>query len=165
MWKRFFGPHCQIVGLDIDPRCMELEEDQIAIRIGDQSDSSFLQEVIDEFGTPSVILDDGSHMMAAVLKSFGFLYPRMASDGVYFVEDMHTSYMSKYGGGTGRPGSFIEHAKGLIDELNADWTQGAVPVSEFTRNTLSIHFYESCVVFERGRHLPKSVPKIGIPSF
>ena len=37
MWKRFFGPHARIVGLDIRPECMEFEENQISVRIGDQS--------------------------------------------------------------------------------------------------------------------------------
>src|SRR5690348_16965474 len=55
MWKRYFGPHAQIVGLDIDPRCGEYEEDQIAIRLGDQADPFFLETVIEEFGSPDAL--------------------------------------------------------------------------------------------------------------
>jgi hypothetical protein len=155
MWKRYLGPHAQIVGLDINPECRKFEEDQIAIRIGSQADTAFLQSVIDEFGTPDVVLDDGSHQMAHVVETFRFLYPRTAKDGVYMVEDLHTAYWNEYGGGVRREGTFIELCKGLIDELNADWSREKLAPTEFTRSTLSMHFYDSIVAIERGRHLEK----------
>jgi SAM-dependent methyltransferase len=156
MWKRYFGPHAQIVGLDINPDCRAYEEDQIAVRIGSQSDTAFLQTVLDEFGTPDIVLDDGSHIMSDVVETFRFLYPRTANDGVYLVEDLHTAYWDEFGGGVGREGTFIELCKTLIDELNADWSRDKLPPNEFTRSTLSMHFYDSIVAFERGRHLAKN---------
>ncbi|WP_428375395.1 class I SAM-dependent methyltransferase [Lichenicoccus sp.] len=158
MWKRYLGPHAQIVGIDIRSVCAEYQEDQIAVRIGDQSDPAFLSSIIDEFGHPDIVLDDGSHVMAHVLASFGYLYQRCASDGVYLVEDLHTAYWDEYGGGLGREGTFIELCKALIDELNADWSRGALMPTEFTRSTQSMHFYDSMAVFERGRTLGKSAP-------
>jgi hypothetical protein len=155
MWKRYFGPHAQIVGLDINPDCKAYEEDQIAVRIGSQSDAAFLQTILDEFGTPDIVLDDGSHRMSDVVETFRFLYPRTAKDGVYMVEDLHTAYWDEYGGGVGRDGTFIELCKSLIDELNADWSRDKLPPTEFTRSTLSMHFYDSIAAFERGRHLAK----------
>jgi hypothetical protein len=53
--------------------------------------------------------------------------------------------------------------KPLIDELNADHARGQVSVTDFTKSTLSMHFYDSVVVFERGRHLKKHAPQIGKP--
>ncbi len=156
MWKRYLGPHAQIVGLDVEPRCREFEEDQIAVRVGNQADANFLEEVINEFGQPDVVLDDGSHQMNDVTASFAFLYPRLASQGLYIVEDLHTSYWTEYGGGLRTPGTFIELCKGLLDELNADWTRGALSPTDFTRSTLSMHFYDSMAVFERGRTLGKA---------
>jgi hypothetical protein len=161
LWKRYLGPFAQIVGIDIDPTCKVLEEDQIAVRIGDQSDLSFLQKVIDEFGSPDVVLDDGSHVMSDISASFKFLYPHITKNGVYMIEDLHTAYWDEYEGGLGRAGTFIEQAKGLVDELNADHSRGAVPISEFSRTTMSMHFYDSVVAFERGRHLKKHAPIIG----
>ena len=161
MWKRYLGPHALIVGLDINPDCQGFEEDQIRVRIGDQSDTVFLGELLREFGAPDIVLDDGSHVMSHVSQSFRYLYPRMSPSGVYFVEDMHTAYMPNYEGGLGREGSFIEISKHLIDELNADWTNGALAPTDFSRNTISMHFYDSCVVFERGRVLPKTEFQIG----
>ena len=45
MWKRFLGPNARIVGIDLRPECKGLVEDQIEIRIGDQSDKTFLREL------------------------------------------------------------------------------------------------------------------------
>jgi SAM-dependent methyltransferase len=161
MWKRYFGPHAQIVGIDINSECRAFEEDQIDVRIGDQSDQVFLKSLIDEFGVPDIVLDDGSHIMSHVIASFQFLYPRMAKNGVYMVEDLHTAYWEEYEGGLGKPSTFIELCKNLIDELNADHTRDALPPSDFTKTTLSMHFYDSIAVFERGTHTKKWAPQIG----
>jgi cephalosporin hydroxylase len=150
MWKRYFGPNALIVGIDIEPGCADFAEDQIAVCIGDQSDANFLGTVIERFGAPDIVLDDGSHVMEHVGASFSFLYPRTAADGVYMVEDLHTAYWDDFGGGLNRAGSFIERCKGLLDELNANWTGGALAPTDFTRSTVSMHFYDSIAVFERG---------------
>lgn len=163
MWKRYLGPYARIIGLDIRPECARLAEDQIHIRIGDQSDAAFLLSVCEEFGAPDVVLDDGSHMMSHIHASFSVLYPRMSKSGVYMVEDLHTAYWPEYEGGFRQEASFIETCKGLIDELNGDHTRGLRPPTRFTQTTLSIHFYDSIVVFEKGRHNAKSAPQIGRP--
>jgi hypothetical protein len=165
MWKRYFGPGAQIVGIDIRPECAAFQEDQIAIRIADQSDEALLARVIDEFGTPDIVLDDGSHIMSHVTASFRYLYPRTAHNGVYMVEDLHTAYWDEYGGGLRRAGSFIELCKVLVDELNADWCRDQLASTDFTRTTQSMHFYDSIAAFEKGRTLPKSAPQIPVPGF
>jgi hypothetical protein len=161
MWKRYLGPHARIVGIDVNSACKSYEEDQIAVRIGSQADKAFLLGVCTEFGAPDIVLDDGSHKMSHIQASFDVLYPRVSRNGVYVVEDLHTAYWSQYEGGLKRVGSFIETCKDLIDALNADLTRGALAPSDFTSSTLSIHFYNSMVVFERGRHTRKFAPRIG----
>ena len=161
MWKRFLGPHARIIGIDNNSRAATYAEDQIEIRIGDQSDVGFLAAVVEEFGPPDVVLDDGSHMMPHVVASFTALYPRLSRNGVYLVEDLHTAYQDAYAGGLRRAGSFIELCKELIDELNADHSGGALAPTEFTRSTHSMHFYDSVAVFEKGRHTRKYAPQIG----
>lgn len=161
MWKRYFGPHANIVGIDILPRCQEYEEDQIAVRIGQQQDTTFLQKLVEEFGAFDIVLDDGGHVMRDVVTTFQFLYPRIARNGVYMVEDLHTAYWPEYGGGLRKTGTFIELCKDLIDELNADHTRDALPPTEFTKTTLSMHFYDSIAVFEKGSTTKKWAPRIG----
>ena len=161
MWKRYFGPHARIIGIDINPECKNFEEDQIEVYIGQQQDCQFLQSLIDEVGTPDIVLDDGSHVMSHVMASFQFLYPRMLKNGIYMVEDLHTAYWDEYEGGLRKPTTFIELCKNLIDELNADHNRGALPPTEFTRTTLSMHFYDSVAVFERGTHTRKWGQEMG----
>ena len=161
MWRRALGPLARIVGIDIDPKCRRHEAPGVFVRIGDQSDPGFLQSVIDEFGAPDIVLDDGSHQMTHIRASFDFLYPRLPKNGVYMVEDLHTAYWKEYGGGLNEPASFIAHAKSLIDRLNADHSRGALAPDAFTHDTFSIAFYDSVIVFEKGQAWRKESLAIG----
>jgi len=161
MWQRYFGPLARIVGVDIDPGCKAHEAPGVSVRIGDQSDPAFLQSVIEEFGVPDVVLDDGSHEMAHIRASFEHVYPLLPKNGVYMVEDLHTAYWAKFGGGVNEPESFINIAKGLVDKLNADHAQGAIEPDAFTRETYCIAFYDSIVVFEKGQVWRKEANAIG----
>jgi SAM-dependent methyltransferase len=164
MWKRYLGPHARIVGIDINRKAAQFAEDQIEVRIGDQSDRKFLAALVEEFGAPDIVLDDGSHVMSDIAASFSALYSKVSKSGVYLVEDLHTAYFKEYEGGLRRKGTFIEYCKDLIDELNSDHTRGALRPTEFTRSTFSMHFYDSVVVFEKGRHTNKHAPQIGKPA-
>lgn len=161
MWKQYFGPYARIIGIDTNPECKTFEEDQIEVHIGQQQDHQFLQNVINEVGTPDIVLDDGSHVMSHIIASFRFLYPKVSKNGIYAVEDLHTAYWDEFEGGLRKPSTFIELCKNLIDELNADHNRGALPPTEFTKSTLSMHFYDSVAVFERGTHTRKWAPQIG----
>jgi cephalosporin hydroxylase len=161
MWRRYLGPLAQVVGIDIDPKCKALEDDGVAVRIGDQSDPAFLAEVIAEFGAPDVVLDDGSHQMRHIQASFEFLYPKLPKNGVYMVEDLQCSYWPKFGGSVEGPATFINIAKSLVDKLNAEHTLGAVEPDAFTRETFSIGFYEGIVVFEKGQIRHRKARAIG----
>jgi len=150
LWKRYLGPMAVIIGIDINEECKRNEDRHIHIRIGSQDDTTFLQGIIDEFGTPDIILDDGSHIMGHITASSDYLYPRLNNNGLYLVEDLHTCYWPEYGGGLRRPDSFIEHCKRLIDSLNAWYIpNSAEAVNDFTKNTYSMTFYVSIVAFEK----------------
>lgn len=151
MWKKYFGPFAQIIGIDIKEKCKDFEGDQVSIRIGDQSDHKFLAEIVEEFGPPDIVLDDGSHQMEHIASSFEFLYPRLTKNGVYMVEDLCTAYWEEFGGGLGKEASFIEKCKHLVDKLNTEHTRGKLEEDEFSKSTLSMHFYNSMVAFEKGQ--------------
>lgn len=161
MWQRYFGPLATIVGIDIDPACLKHQEEGIHVRIGDQSDPVFLESVLSEFGEPDVVIDDGSHQMQHIQRSFDFLYPRLSKNGLYIVEDLHTAYWEEYGGGVDRPNTFINASKRYIDSLNADHSRGAIASDFMTKHTFGISFYDSVIVFERGTIPVKFAPQIG----
>ena len=88
MWKAFF-PNAQIYGIDIDPRCAEFAEERIEVFIGDQTDETFLMDVITATGGGfDVVIDDGLHSAYSILKSFGYLYPALHDRGIYVIEDI-----------------------------------------------------------------------------
>ena len=149
MWKEYFGPGCQIVGLDINPECKAHEDDGIEVFIGSQDDPTVIDAIFFEYPKVDVVIDDGSHMMQHMITSFELMYHRVQPNGVYIVEDTHTSYLEKFGGGLRKEGSFMEFVKHKVDELNAPYIGPAVPVSDFTASTQCVACYDSMVVFER----------------
>jgi cephalosporin hydroxylase/tetratricopeptide (TPR) repeat protein len=149
MWRAYFGEGARIVGIDIDPACKAHECEGIEVFIGSQDDPKLLDQIVKKYGLIDVVIDDGSHMMHDVIATFEHLYQHVQPHGVYFVEDTHTSYWDDYGGGLGKPGSFMEFAKGKLDEIHAHHARGALLVNAFTRGTDSICVYDSIVVFEK----------------
>jgi cephalosporin hydroxylase len=162
MWKGYFGPMAKIVTIDIANK-KEFEESQVFVRTGSQADPEFLGELIAEFGLPDIVLDDGSHMMEHVNGSFDVLFPRMSPKGVYLVEDLDTAYWPTHGGGVHAPGSFVERCKSLVDELNADFSQGAISKSIFGQHLLSISFYQMVIAIEKAPYLNRTMTRSPIP--
>jgi len=150
MWKEYFGPQALIFGIDNNPKCKELEEENIKIFIGSQSDRAFLREVKKQMPPIDILIDDGGHTMEQQIVSFEELFGAIKEDGVYLCEDLHTSYWLKYGGGYKRRGSFIEYSKNFIDRLHAFHSeQSRFGVDAFTRSADSIHYYDSIIVIEK----------------
>ena len=176
MWKHYFGPQARIVGVDIDPACTALEEEQVEIRIGDQGDAEFLERLCSDVGAFDICIDDGGHLMRQQIVTFEQMFPRLAAGGTYLVEDLHTSYWPEYGGGyrrpaawlgLGKPRTFIEYAKDFIDAVHAWHSRdpGRHRVSDLTRSARALHFYDSVLVIEKGVVPPPSRKKTGTPSF
>lgn len=151
MWKEYFGPSARIFGVDINPHCKQLEEERIEIFIGDQADRRFLESVASAIPRIDILIDDGGHTMKQQIHTFEVLFPRIRERGVYLCEDLHTSYWREYGGGLRRRGTFIEYSKSFIDALHAWHSREPheLAVSDFTRSTHSLHYYDSILVVEK----------------
>lgn len=161
IWKEYFGSKAKIYGIDIQPECKKFEDDQITIFIGSQSDTNFLSYLKKNIPKPDIILDDGGHMMHQQIISFENLFEYLKDDGVYLVEDLHTSYWKEYDGGYKRSNTFIEYSKELIDQLNAYHSRSSVLVpNQYTENIYSLHFFDSVLIVEKGLHRePVSIMK------
>ena len=161
MWQSYFGDGAKVIGIDIDPKCKIFEQDNIEIFIGSQDNEKLLNSIINKYQKIDIVIDDGSHIMKHIKKTFEFLYPRIDQNGVYIVEDTHTSYWDEYDGGLGKKNTFIEFAKSKIDEINAVHTRNKVQVTDFTRSSDSICFYDSVVVFEKRKQARRQALKTG----
>jgi cephalosporin hydroxylase len=151
MWREYFGPGTKIVGIDVDPRCLDLEEEGIRILIGDQADRHFLADVRKQVPHIDIVIDDGGHTMVQQITTFEELYPHVQPNGIYLCEDMHTSYDADMGGGYRREGSFVEFSKGLVDRLYAwySFEPERFVIDALTRSTYALHFYDSVLVVEK----------------
>lgn len=167
MWKNYFGDKVKVYGIDVDPRCKALEEDNIEIFIGSQANKQFLGEIIAQIPPIDILIDDGGHTMNQQIISFEVLYDHIKEDGIYLCEDVMTSYWVTYGGGHKRSGTFIEYSKNLIDQLHAYHSyQEDLNVSAFTNSANSIHFYDGIVVIEKSKRItPPHHEKTGNVSF
>jgi len=154
MWRSYFGKEAVIFGIDIDPKCMAFNDGQAQVRIGSQADAQFLRSVVEEMGGVDIILDDGSHIGEHQRASFETLFPLLADDGIYVVEDTHTSYWREtFQGGLHRPGTFIEFTKSLIDDMHV-WYHGT-PNEKPKNSTSSIQIFDSIVVFEKSKPIDR----------
>jgi 23S rRNA U2552 (ribose-2'-O)-methylase RlmE/FtsJ len=160
MWKAYFGAESRIVGVDIDPKCKAYDAPGIEVFIGSQADPGFLAQVCERHAPFDVVVDDGSHRSVDMIASFEYLYPRLAEDGVYLVEDTYFCYRRATGGGLKKAGTFIEYAKDKVDELHASHDIG-IPISDLTRTTQGISFYDSVVVFEKAPQGNRQHPATG----
>ncbi|MFE1602571.1 class I SAM-dependent methyltransferase [Methylobacterium sp. ID0610] len=162
VWRRYLGPQAVIHGLDIDPRCADVGGPDVTIHIGSQADTALLRRIVEAMGGVDVVIDDGSHRSEHQIATFETLYPLMAPDGVYAVEDVHCSYWREIGGGLRAPGAFMEYAKDLLDRLHARYVLDPDPEPRdpgFADVTDAIAFYDSLVVFERRPKGPaKAIP-------
>ncbi len=167
MWKEYFGPQAKIVGVDINPRARRFADDQVEIVIGDQSDRGFLRSLRERYPRVDILLDDGGHSMEQQLTTFEEMFEAVAEDGVYLVEDVHTSYWPEYGGGLDEPTSFLKRTHALIDQLNAwhvrEWA--GEPKSAFARSAWSISYYDSIVAIEKRPKQPPEALMTGRLSF
>jgi cephalosporin hydroxylase len=166
MWRDYFGPKAHIVGVDINPQCADMADGQTEIIIGDQEDREFLRALAERLGKIHVVIDDGGHTMQQQINTFEELWPRVTNGGVFLVEDLHTSYIDRYGGGYKRPGTFIEYAKDLIDQQHA-WHAGKIEelnVDEYTRSIRGMHVYDSIIAFDKATVKKPFTRKTGTPS-
>jgi len=165
-----FGEDSKIYGIDIDPRCKQMEHAGIAekIFIGSQVDNDLLASVIDTAKEFDVIVDDGSHVQAHMLVTFLNLFPYLKEGGVYIIEDTHTNYfpthqLSFYGIG------LYDYFKALAERLNIDFMDPArasgrfkIPrdqrppreiIDDIGRHIFSITFYDSVIAIVKKNKL------------
>ncbi len=151
MWKRYLHPESLVIGIDLYSACKQYEEEGIRIFVGDQSDEDFLARLVADVGPVDFILDDASHIPRHQIASFEYLFTHGLNDGgVYMVEDCHTSYWRRFGGGLRRRGTFIEYAKNIVDDLNFWHLESPPPRRSWRTNMVeSVEFYSAVVAFRK----------------
>jgi len=148
MWEKYFGSHCQILGVDIEPDCKAYESDCVKVFIGNQGDRTFWGRFREQVPNLDIVIDDCSHQPEDQIVSFEELFPHLRSGGVYLCEDI-THVLNP----------FASYLYGFAHNLNAlDGFQNNVDDKErrqvcratpFQSAIGSIHFYPYVTVVER----------------
>jgi hypothetical protein len=113
VWRDYL-PRATIVGLDLFAKDLPFLGRRVHVVQGDQSSHDDLGLIIERFGQPDIVIDDGSHEGSDVIASFRYLFSRMRPGGIYVIEDVFYSFAEALGG-SGSPGAGT--ALGLLDEL------------------------------------------------
>jgi len=90
MFNEYFS-NSQIIGIDIDERCNKLENyDNIQVIIGDGTNNELLKNYELNNNNYDYILDDGSHYVKDIIKTFNMLFNKLTLNGIYIIEDLDT---------------------------------------------------------------------------
>jgi hypothetical protein len=146
MWREYF-PRAQIFGIDVNPEAEAHADDRITVLIGSQSDTLFLDTVLERTGRPDIVLDDGSHYARDQITTLLHLWPHVRPGGTYVVEDLHTSYMPAYNMRWREPGTAMEFLKGIADDVNGAWHDRPV----ILRDIYSLAFFQELCVLRKRR--------------
>ncbi|MBE7942570.1 MULTISPECIES: glycosyltransferase [Ramlibacter] len=120
IWARYFESGKKFVGCDINPSCALLvyRDPRISVVVGDANrdeTEASISTISERF---DIIIDDGSHTLSDVVRSFLRYWPRLRYGGVFAIEDLHCSYWQEYEGGVHHPWSSINFLKLLVDLVN-----------------------------------------------
>jgi hypothetical protein len=87
MWEQFF-PNARLVGVDIIDDCRRHAGERRIIEIGSQIDPEFLDGLMSKY-SPTIIIDDGSHIAEHIEFTFNRLFPKLRPGGCYVIEDLN----------------------------------------------------------------------------
>ena len=158
----YLGSEATVVGVDVDPAVRAICADRFPVEIGDQTDTGFLDMVVEKHGPFDVIIDDGGHTMAQQIASVEHLFAGLMPGGTYLVEDCHTSYWPDY---QDHEQTFIEWAKARVDDLNAYHHSQEVDLPIWAKSVSSMRFFDSIVVLQKGRRFAPFCEVSGTGSF
>ncbi|EFQ33978.1 hard-surface induced protein 5 [Colletotrichum graminicola M1.001] len=128
IWTTYF-PNIQLNIVEYDETCgsaWAAQNPEAVIFFGDQSSVPFLHHVGAEVTADrlvDIIVDDGGHTMDQQTTSLRELWSYLRPGGVYFAEDLQTSFMDNYGGDSSRANltkkTFIRWIHELVDDIMA----------------------------------------------
>ncbi len=151
VWRDYF-PNAQIVGVDIYDKSF-FDGDRVKTIKCSQTDIGEIWRNIEPLGRPSIIIDDGSHFSPDIITTFEGLYPILMGNGLYIIEDLHTSYYDRissigedFGGGI-HENTSMNYFKRITDELNYDEASRLLPLKHL--EIKSIEFFKSLIIINK----------------
>lgn len=151
MWAEYFASG-HVFGLDVAEKRLDLGA-RVTVLEGSQADTAFLTGVGRQHGPFDIVIDDGSHVPAHIVTSFDALFPHLAEDGVYAIEDVQTSFWPQFGGSALHGGATIGLARSILEYLNHAEIAVADPARPFpavATQIRALRAYHNLIVIEKG---------------
>lgn len=118
-WREYL-PQASIYGIDIYEKSV-LDGERLRTFVCDQADPDRLRKLCREHGPFDVVIDDGNHMGPDVAMAFFTLFTELSPNGLYFIEDIQTSYWPQYHGSSIASGCYdtaVRWIKLAVDLVN-----------------------------------------------
>jgi hypothetical protein len=97
-WEEFF-PNSDVFGCDIDKRIL-FDKNRIKTFYCDQTNPTEIFDMWDDSNLKNlkfdIMIDDGLHEFDANIIFFENSFNKLSDDGIYIIEDIHVSYISKF---------------------------------------------------------------------
>lgn len=151
MWADYF-PKGRILGIDIVEKRLALDP-RIQVRQGSQDDPIFMARLSEEHGPFDIVIDDGSHIPKRVAASFSILFPKLADNGFYVIEDVQTCFWPHFGGSVLDGGETMGLAKAVLEHLHHAEIKIVQPkrqVADYVKSIRSFRAYHNLFVIEKG---------------
>jgi hypothetical protein len=120
LWLEYF-PYAEIYFIEYDAPCAKAwanVDKRVHVFQGDQANVTFLNEFIKKSGGEfDFIIDDGGHSMNQQIVSLENLVPALKSEGVYFIEDLLTSYIPLYDGGEEVQNTTLNYIREMLGDV------------------------------------------------
>ena len=156
MWKEYF-PYSDVYCMDINTGGFI---DGCTVIKGDQSKCEDLLTVKETIESAKFIIDDGSHNQLDVLTSLHALWPKLAVNGIYIIEDTHTAYWQEWKGGINSPLNIVAVSSRFVHNVNLQHMKE--PYTPVMRNLRSISYYDSMIVLEKELENKKETCSSGV---
>ena len=168
VYNKYFSNAEIIIGIDNNEKCKELSFSTNKIKlISDDATNKKVVSKLNEYADKyNIIIDDGSHTSEDIIKGFSNLFALIKNDGVYVVEDMHTSYFQSCNNGLYAPYSANTFFKLVSDIVNYQFWNNSLNPSDILNSfknryklelsdddllsIKSVSFYNSLCVIEKG---------------
>ena len=150
MWRDYF-PNATIIGLDIMPHD---DIEGCVVELGDATDNRVLNHLGETYGPFDIVIDDGSHISADILKTWVGLWGFVRDGGWYVIEDLGTAYRPEYGGSSLRSGeTTIGMLQGLIDRIH--WHEFDIPAytpNRFDQSIIGLEVFRNIAFLLKGNN-------------
>lgn len=149
-WLDYFT-NVDLYYIEYDAACAKQwanKTEHATIFAGDQASAPFLQEFIDKTGGNfDVIIDDGGHTMDQQRTSLSVLWPHVKPSGIYFIEDLATSYIASFGGQYEGPNTMMGDLKSMLDDINR--VAGHPDKSPISKDVSRFEFTQECAALTK----------------